>query len=101
MPPCSQVHPVAGGGERSEVQARGELQLGILIENMRREGMELAVSPPQARAAVFLLVLLKFLSAFALSSMAEWCYRCSLLQAHVPFEVLISWLYVCWFVMWL
>lgn len=36
-----------GGGERYEVQARGELQLGVLIENMRREGLELAVSPPQ------------------------------------------------------
>ena len=29
-----------------EVQGRGELQLGVLIENMRREGFELAVSPP-------------------------------------------------------
>ncbi|KAH7276289.1 hypothetical protein KP509_39G001000 [Ceratopteris richardii] len=29
-----------------EVQGRGELQLGILIENMRREGYELSVSPP-------------------------------------------------------
>lgn len=40
---------VAGGGEKTEVQARGELQLGILIENMRREGMELSVSPPQVK----------------------------------------------------
>jgi GTP-binding protein len=38
--------PAGGGGERYEVQARGELQLGVLIENMRREGLELAVSPP-------------------------------------------------------
>lgn len=30
-----------------EVQARGELQLGLLIENMRREGYELSVSPPR------------------------------------------------------
>jgi GTP-binding protein len=30
-----------------EVQGRGELQLGILIENMRREGFELSVSRPQ------------------------------------------------------
>ena len=37
----------SGGVERYEVQARGELQLGVLIENMRREGMELAVSPPR------------------------------------------------------
>ncbi len=29
------------------MQARGELQLGVLIENMRREGMELSVSPPR------------------------------------------------------
>lgn len=30
-----------------QVFGRGELQLGILIETLRREGMELAVSPPQ------------------------------------------------------
>jgi len=29
-----------------EVKGRGELQLGILIETMRREGFELALSPP-------------------------------------------------------
>ncbi|KAL3154804.1 hypothetical protein ABBQ38_011348 [Trebouxia sp. C0009 RCD-2024] len=40
------VLPVDGGGESFEVQARGELQLGLLIENMRREGFELSVSPP-------------------------------------------------------
>jgi GTP-binding protein len=34
-------------GEAFEVQARGELQLGILIEEMRREGFELSVSPPR------------------------------------------------------
>ncbi|KAJ6878040.1 50S ribosomal subunit assembly factor BipA [Populus alba x Populus x berolinensis] len=34
-------------GESYEVQGRGELQLGILIENMRREGFELSVSPPR------------------------------------------------------
>eukprot|EP00160_Parvularia_atlantis_P001305 Unigene11048_Nuclearia_a/m.33781 Unigene11048_Nuclearia_a/g.33781 ORF Unigene11048_Nuclearia_a/g.33781 Unigene11048_Nuclearia_a/m.33781 type:complete len:295 (+) Unigene11048_Nuclearia_a:948-1832(+) len=33
-------------GEAFEVQGRGEMQLGVLIENMRREGYELAVSPP-------------------------------------------------------
>lgn len=33
--------------ESFEVQGRGELQLGILIENMRREGFELSVSPPR------------------------------------------------------
>ncbi|KAL3631550.1 hypothetical protein CASFOL_024534 [Castilleja foliolosa] len=33
--------------ESYEVQGRGELQLGILIENMRREDFELSVSPPK------------------------------------------------------
>ncbi len=35
-----------------EVAGRGELQLGILIENMRREGFELTVSRPQIVAKV-------------------------------------------------
>ena len=30
-----------------EVAGRGELQLGILIETMRREGFELSVSRPK------------------------------------------------------
>ena len=34
-------------GEKCEVYGRGELQLGILIEEMRREGYELSVSPPK------------------------------------------------------
>lgn len=38
---------VAGGTEKYEVQARGEMQLAVVIEGLRREGMELAVSPPQ------------------------------------------------------
>jgi GTP-binding protein len=29
------------------LQARGEMQLAVVIESLRREGMELAVSPPQ------------------------------------------------------
>ena len=33
--------------ESYEVMGRGELQLGILIENMRREGFELGVCPPK------------------------------------------------------
>eukprot|EP00884_Botryococcus_braunii_P003029 jgi/Botrbrau1/12727/Bobra.67_1s0087.2 len=41
------VNSLPGAGEAFEVQARGELQLGLLIENMRREGFEFAVSPPQ------------------------------------------------------
>ena len=32
--------------EAFEVQGRGEMQLGVLIETMRREGFELSVSPP-------------------------------------------------------
>ncbi|NRA31472.1 MAG: translational GTPase TypA [Parvularculaceae bacterium] len=34
-------------GDAYEVAGRGELQLGVLMENMRREGFELAVSRPQ------------------------------------------------------
>ncbi|KAK5577637.1 hypothetical protein RB653_002580 [Dictyostelium firmibasis] len=34
-------------GETFEVKGRGELQLGILLENMRREGFEVAVSQPK------------------------------------------------------
>ncbi len=35
------------GGEAYEVGGRGELQLGVLIETMRREGFELSVSRPR------------------------------------------------------
>ena len=35
------------GVESFEVSGRGELQLGVLIENMRREGFELSISKPQ------------------------------------------------------
>ena len=38
---------VATKGESFEVGGRGELQLGVLIENMRREGFELSVSRPR------------------------------------------------------
>jgi GTP-binding protein len=34
-------------GEAFEVAGRGELQMGVLIENMRREGFELSVSRPR------------------------------------------------------
>jgi len=37
----------AASKDAVEVRARGELQLGIIIETIRREGYELAVSPPQ------------------------------------------------------
>jgi GTP-binding protein len=39
--------PVNAQRESYEVRGRGEMQLGILVENMRREGYELSVSPPQ------------------------------------------------------
>lgn len=34
-------------GDSFEVAGRGELQMGVLIENMRREGFELSISRPQ------------------------------------------------------
>ena len=34
-------------GDKFKVSGRGELHLGVLIENMRREGFELAVSRPE------------------------------------------------------
>ncbi len=34
-------------GEAFDVSGRGELQMGVLIENMRREGFELSVSRPR------------------------------------------------------
>ncbi len=35
------------GGEVFNVSGRGELQMGVLIENMRREGFELSISRPR------------------------------------------------------
>jgi len=40
------VESSARDTERTNVYARGELQLGILIEQMRREGFEMVISPP-------------------------------------------------------
>ena len=37
----------AGGPDSFKVKGRGELQLAILIEMMRREGFELAVGKPE------------------------------------------------------
>ncbi|TAH32688.1 MAG: translational GTPase TypA [Alphaproteobacteria bacterium] len=37
----------AEGGDAVEVSGRGELQLGVLIETMRREGFELSISRPK------------------------------------------------------
>jgi GTP-binding protein len=39
------------GGEAFEVSGRGELQMGVLIENMRREGFELSISRPRSSCA--------------------------------------------------
>jgi GTP-binding protein len=36
--------------EALDVQGRGELQIGILVETLRREGFELTVSPPKVLA---------------------------------------------------
>jgi GTP-binding protein len=41
-----EVRPIEGG-ESFDVRGRGELQLAILIEQMRREGFELTVSRPE------------------------------------------------------
>ena len=41
-----QVRKSEVSGDAFEVFGRGELQLGILVENMRREGFELSISPP-------------------------------------------------------
>jgi GTP-binding protein len=40
------VEVAPGDAEKTIVYARGELQLGILIETMRREGFEMVISPP-------------------------------------------------------
>jgi GTP-binding protein len=41
------IEETEGGGDVFKVSGRGELHLAILIENMRREGFELAVSKPR------------------------------------------------------
>lgn len=41
------VTDAGGATDAFEVAGRGELQLGILIENMRREGFELSISRPR------------------------------------------------------
>jgi GTP-binding protein len=41
-----EIHPT-GSGDTYEVRGRGELQLAVLIEQMRREGFELTVSRPE------------------------------------------------------
>lgn len=41
------VVPSETDSEKTTVYGRGELQLGILIEQMRREGFELIISPPK------------------------------------------------------
>src|SRR5690606_498794 len=37
----------SAGKDAFEVAGRGELQLGVLIENMRREGFEVSISRPR------------------------------------------------------
>jgi GTP-binding protein len=41
------------GGDAFEVAGRGELQMGVLIENMRREGFELSISRPQHQVRAY------------------------------------------------
>lgn len=38
--------------ETIDVQGRGELQIGILVETLRREGFEMTISPPRILAVV-------------------------------------------------
>lgn len=42
------IEDLEGGSESLEIRGRGVLHLGILLETLRREGFEVAVSPPQA-----------------------------------------------------
>ncbi|CAI9277228.1 unnamed protein product [Lactuca saligna] len=41
------IKTIPGLAKSYEVRGRGELQFGILLENMRRENFELSVSPPR------------------------------------------------------
>ena len=41
------LRPTEGRDDAVDVLGRGEMQLGILIENMRREGFEMSIAPPQ------------------------------------------------------
>ena len=41
------VNQATVGADKIEISGRGDLHLGVLIEKMRREGFELAVTPPQ------------------------------------------------------
>jgi len=41
------VEPLEGAMDGYKVSGRGELHLSILLENMRREGYEVAVSRPE------------------------------------------------------
>jgi GTP-binding protein len=46
------IEKSATDSERTVVFARGELQLGILVEQMRREGFELIISPPRILTSI-------------------------------------------------
>lgn len=41
------ISPCTDNTDAFQVSGRGEMQLGVLIETIRREGYEIAVSPPQ------------------------------------------------------
>ena len=50
------THLQVESGQTAEefiVKGRGMLHLGILVENMRREGFEFQASPPRAAHALF------------------------------------------------
>jgi predicted membrane GTPase involved in stress response len=46
-PTSPSASPKAADKDSFEVAGRGELQLGVLIETMRREGFELGISRPR------------------------------------------------------
>lgn len=55
--PAIELEVIYAGADKSkelgvEVRARGELQLGVLLEQMRREGFEVDVTPPRVLTSV-------------------------------------------------
>jgi GTP-binding protein len=47
-----QLRQSASDSESIDVQGRGELQIGILVETLRREGYEMTVSPPKVLSVI-------------------------------------------------
>jgi GTP-binding protein len=41
------VHTEGVGAESVVISGRGDLHLGVLLERMRREGYEMAITPPE------------------------------------------------------